>query len=329
MSERAGDRTRALDEAAAWFAKLSRRSVTTETLRAFRAWRRTPVNRDAYEKVERAWATASALAQDPDIASVTRDAARPSRRRGVRTRLRTAAWTALTLACVVSLGVILLVVSEVLGQGYATGPAEQRIVRLEDGTVVRLNARSRMAVRFAGDERRVELKSGEALFEVTHDPHRPFRVLAGDARVTAIGTRFDVDHLSTAVQVTLLDGGLEVTAPLTRQPLRLHPNEAVQVAAGAVRAPAPATTAEALAWTEGRLIFKQTPLRDALLKVNRYARRPVRLAAIDLAQAPVSGVFVAGDTSAFAHAAAALFDLAAEPDGEGGFVLKRRASGRS
>lgn len=324
MSERGGDRTRALEEAAAWFTQLSRRSVTTEALREFRAWRRTPANRSAYEKVERAWSTAGALALDEDIGAVTRAAGA-----SVQQRRRAAGWAVLTLAGFVALALVVLVGSQRLGPAYATGPAEQRIVRLEDGTVVRLNAMSRMAVRFAGDERRIELKSGEALFEVAHDPGRPFRVLAGDARVTALGTRFDVDRLSTAVQVTLLDGALEVTAPLTGRPLRLRPNETVQVAAGTLRAAAPATPGKALAWTEGRLIFKETPLEDALLEVNRYARRPVRLAATDLAQAPVNGVFVAGDTTAFAHAAAALFDLAAEPDGKGGYVLRRRTSGRS
>jgi len=328
MSERGGDRTRALNEAAAWFTRLSRRSVTTQALKEFRAWRGAPGNRAAYDEVERAWTTAGALSEDRDIQALTRAGASPPRRTR-RPRPAALGWAALALAGVSALGVAVVAGNDALAARYATGPAEQRILRLEDGTLVRLNARSRMAVRFTHGERRVELQSGEALFEVAHDPGRPFQVVADAARVTAVGTRFDVDRLAKAVQVTLFEGAVEVAGRRTPRPLRLHPNETVRVEAGIVRAVAPATPGEALAWTEGRLIFKNTPLQDALLEVNRYAGRPVRLADKDLAQAPVSGVFVAGDTRAFAQAAAALFDLAAEPDRAGGYTLRRRPSGRS
>ena len=329
MSEQGGDVTRALKEAAAWFTRLSRRSVTTQALKEFRAWRQAPGNRSAFEKVERAWTAAGALAEDPEIIAAGRAAGGSARRRLGSMRFPAAGWAALALASLVVLAIGILAGTEALDARYATGAAEQRIVRLEDGTVVRLSARSRIAVRIARRERRVELKSGEALFEVAHDAQRPFYVVADGARVTARGTRFDVDRLSDAVQVTLFEGGVEVAGRETPKALRLHPNEMVRVEGGTVQAAAPATPAEVLGWTEGRLVFKDTPLEDALLEVNRFARGPVRLAATDLAHAHVSGVFVAGDTRAFADAAAALFDLAAEPEGGGGYVLKRRTRERS
>jgi hypothetical protein len=40
-------------EAAAWFATLSRLSITGDELREFQAWRREPSNRDAYLEAER------------------------------------------------------------------------------------------------------------------------------------------------------------------------------------------------------------------------------------------------------------------------------------
>lgn len=59
------------------------------------------------------------------------------------------------------------------------------LVTLEDGTRVWLNARStlRYPVKFTAGERRVEL-SGEGLFDVTHNPERPFIVEADKATMT-------------------------------------------------------------------------------------------------------------------------------------------------
>lgn len=47
------DRTRATDEAKAWFASLSRKSITTNELDEFFDWRRDPVNASAYRAIER------------------------------------------------------------------------------------------------------------------------------------------------------------------------------------------------------------------------------------------------------------------------------------
>src|ERR1700724_1682824 len=75
---------------------------------------------------------------------------------------------------------------------YTTGIGEQRIVRLDDGTRLSLNSGTRVRIAYDDSERRVELESGEAYFEVAHNPARPFIVTAANHRVTALGTVFVV-----------------------------------------------------------------------------------------------------------------------------------------
>ncbi len=64
---------------------------------------------------------------------------------------------------------------------------------LSDGTHVSLSPDSelRYPVSFDGDTREVSL-NGEAHFEVTHDPGKPFIVNAGDKKITVLGTSFVV-----------------------------------------------------------------------------------------------------------------------------------------
>ena len=62
---------RAEREAAEWHARLGVRSVTTQTLEAFFAWRTVPENADAYRRVEKAWAASGRLAGDSQTVSYT------------------------------------------------------------------------------------------------------------------------------------------------------------------------------------------------------------------------------------------------------------------
>jgi ferric-dicitrate binding protein FerR (iron transport regulator) len=94
-------------------------------------------------------------------------------------------------------------------------PAGQRArLTLDDGTVVWLNARSNLIypAAFLGNERKVSLSSGEAFFEVTHDPDRPFTVSAQDLNITVLGTKFNVSMYQEEddIQVALEEGSVRV-----------------------------------------------------------------------------------------------------------------------
>src|SRR6185436_13229634 len=49
-------------------------------------------------------------------------------------------------------------------------------------------------------------------------------------------------------------------------------------------------------WSRGRLIFRGTPLAEAVEEVNRYSTRKLRVADPSLASLPVGGNFIAGDS---------------------------------
>lgn len=315
------DVSRARNEAAAWFTRLSRRSVTTQALRDFREWRRTPTNRAEYQRIEDIWEASHQLSSDPEIAAARREALQRSDRRRSR-RWRDGA--GLALASVAITGALLLLVGFLNRPPvFESGVGEQRIVRLDDGTVMRLNTDSRAVVKLGDDARLVELERGQALFDVAHDTARPFTVQADGAKVTALGTRFDVRKHEEAIEVLLLEGSVEVKAP-SGGPVTLRPNQRVTIRGNAIEAPAHANVPMLTSWTERRLTFQRTPLAAAVAEVNRYSEEKVKLEAEDLAAEPVSGVFETGDAKSFAAAVASVFDLrVVDAGGKGTLVLQR------
>lgn len=302
---RPGRDRRARDEAADWFARLNARTVSVSDLEAFRAWRAEPAHRDAYEAMEAAWRQSGELRDDPDIQAALAEAVvRPQRRSRPRP-----AWIlagALASAAVVVAGVWITN----RPQSYGTEVGERRVVRLADGSELQLDTGSLVTVRFQRDQRRLTLERGQALFQVAHDQDRPFVVHAGEVRVTATGTLFDVRRDAGGVRITLVEGGVVVTGQDERRVWRLEPNEQLIASpAEMTSAPRRVDVRAVTAWTEGRLEFDAVPLAAALDEVNRYEERPITLGQGVDGTLPISGAFDAGHGLAFAEAAARIYSL--------------------
>lgn len=320
---------RARTEAAAWFARLSKLSVTTDTLREFRDWKQRDGNAAAYAEVEATWNAAGQLRGDPDIQALTQAALHDTRpgHTSLRKRVRTArfALAAAGLAGSAAIAAWLAVGSQPV---YRTGVGEQQLVVLSDGSKVRLNTDSAIRVRFGGGQRRVDLTRGEAFFEVRHDPTHPFIVQADGARIFDIGTKFDVRRLASDVQVTLVEGQLKVAGNKGRPSAKLAPNQQLHVTDHGPLVPSPIDAGQASSWTSGRVIFRGLPLQDAISEVNRYSTDKIVLdGPPQLANRPVSGVFDTGDTAAFVAAAKTLFALQSTIGPEGSTHLSPAEAG--
>jgi transmembrane sensor len=314
---------RARTEAAAWFARLNRLSVTTDSLREFRDWKQRKGNAAAYAEIVATWEASGKLGRDPDIQALTRAAFAESDPAGNAARMRPAPATlalgGVALACAGMLAAWLVFGLQPV---YRTGVGEQRLVVLSDGSRVRLNTDSAIRVGFGGNQRRVELSRGEAFFEVKHDPSRPFVVLADGARITDLGTKFNVRRTSADVRVTLVEGEVQVAARAGRPPATLAPNQELVVSDRGRLASRRVDAAQASSWTTGRLVFHGEALKDAVAEVNRYSTAKIVLdGPPQLADQPVSGVFDAGDTASFVAAARTLFALQSTVDSRGSVHL--------
>lgn len=174
---------------------------------------------------------------------------------------------------------------------YDTGIGEQRSLTLEDGSIVELNARSKVRIAFDERQRDVELLEGQALFRVAKDHQRPFVVQAGTASVRAVGTQFDVNRKSEGTTVTVLEGRV-----LTKQTQRggeilLVSGEQMTVTPTAVQKTESPDVVAATAWTQHLLVFDGTALSDVLEEFSRHTRRRIVVDSPELAALKISGQY--------------------------------------
>jgi transmembrane sensor len=195
---------------------------------------------------------------------------------------------------------------------YSTHHGELETYRLADNSVLHLNTDTDLTVSYSKSERLVTLASGEAAFEVTHEPGRAFRVLAGPAQVVDLGTRFDVrleDHSSV---VTVVEGRVAVAPSPTLgtsgangsqtqpQSVELGAGQQLNVAAGAWPAtPVSVDAQRTTAWMHRQIMFDGEPLERVVAEFNRYAQKPVEIASPALRDLEISGVFSVDDSEAF------------------------------
>lgn len=192
---------------------------------------------------------------------------------------------------------------------YQTTKGEQREVALADGSLVMLNTETKIAVQFSNKTRSVLLDQGEAWFTVTHDQRRPFRVQVANGAIRDIGTQFIVNKSAQKVQVSVLEGIVEVgliasgESSGTPRPTILHQGEQVWYGTdGHLSEIGPFNRTTVGAWKEGKLIFQAQPLEEVLMEVARYRSEEIRLLDPSLPGIPVSGSFNIKNLESFAQA---------------------------
>jgi ferric-dicitrate binding protein FerR (iron transport regulator) len=148
---------------------------------------------------------------------------------------------------------------------------------LPDGSCVWLNANSSLTYTgtFGNDSRDVEL-SGEAYFEITKDAGKPFIVKAEEVSIRVLGTVFNVQAYPSEkrIETTLLKGSVSVIQKnIPEGGIFLHPGQQLlfdksdkKVIVKEVDI-TPYTS-----WKDGKLIFRQTVLKDAFAIMERNFR---------------------------------------------------------
>jgi transmembrane sensor len=227
---------RILEEASYWFVEMNERPADEETRQGFNYWLRTsPEHVRVYLEISSHWEDGTprpntrvesvdeliALAQhERNVVLLPTNSAQhtdtplnlQSLQKDGRDRRRLARPRTLALAASVLLTLVatLIAYNTYFADVYVTAIGEQRSLRLDDGSTVQLNARSKIRVRYTDDRRNIDLLEGQALFQVAKDSARPFIVSASNTQVRAIGTQFDINRKRTGTVVTVIEGKVAV-----------------------------------------------------------------------------------------------------------------------
>lgn len=202
---------------------------------------------------------------------------------------------------------VMNVVSEPVELVYQTELGQQSTAKLKDGSTMALNTESVARVRYDDQERAVFLEKGEAHFNVTKNHEIPFVVYAGNGKVRAVGTAFNVRVNEQQVDVTVSEGTVQVITPKLSDLPATH-NEALTsitlTERGIVRYRdtiesytyiEPQELAHKLAWKSGKWIFEGETLAYVIAEANRYTSDVIEISDPHIANLRVGGYFDVGD----------------------------------
>jgi len=208
---------------------------------------------------------------------------------------------------------------------YTTSIGEQRVVELPDASVITLNADSQIKVHLEQASREIDLRRGEALFKVAHDPGRPFRVRTRVGFVQAIGTQFNVDdRVNGDTRVSVLEGRVRaVSSSGTEMTLGAGEEADIRLNGSIARREHP-NVSNTVAWRQHRLVFDSATLEEMAAEFNRYNQSlHLRVEGLQDDRRRFDGSFEATDPQSFIEMLSKDPDLAIDQhDGE--VVIRRR-----
>lgn len=210
------------------------------------------------------------------------------------------------------------------GPSYSTPVGGLASVPMQDGSKITLNTDSAVRVEVTETARRVDLKQGEAFFEVVPDAKRSFVVNAGSRSVVVLGTRFSVRREGGEIQVQVTEGKVRIENG--------DPGGAVELVAGGVAHTATAGTVvqsrpvaevqESLSWRSGYVVLWDADLAQAVAEFNRYNERKLALGGEIPQAVKLTGKFKATNVDAFVRLLEDGFGVRAHKEGDK-IVLQR------
>ena len=213
------------------------------------------------------------------------------------------------------------------GRVFQTAKGELQQITLSDNSLIELNSDTKLAVHYGWFSRSLELVRGEALFSVAPDKLRPFEVLAGGGKLRDIGTRFDVAIGSSANQISVLEGTIELNLPATGEQIQTKAGQVMTYNATTVLSePAAADVTTFAVWRNHKLIFRNTKLSEVIIELERY--HPVHFRFIDptLGGLTLGGVFDNNNLDRFLATLEAVLPVDIKRDKNGDVMINRRKS---
>ncbi len=157
--------------------------------------------------------------------------------------------------------------------------------RLSDGTLVNLNSGSKLIfpTEFSGKTRNVELV-GEAFFDVTPNPARPFIVKTSEINVKVLGTAFDLQAYpgTNMISTTLVHGKVVLEREsdgISRQLAELRPSDRAvfRTDGKVINVSVEEDLDKYIAWKDGKLVFFNDPIENVAEKLGNWYNVTVKI----------------------------------------------------
>lgn len=208
---------------------------------------------------------------------------------------------------------------------YALLNEQGKKIILPDGSTVLLNSDSRISYpkTFALNERKVELE-GEAFFDVTKNPDKPFIIETKNAEVKVLGTSFNVNASIPGNQVEVF-----VETGLVQLSRKRNGDEKILVNPGDLGVLNTAKLTKVknndqniIAWKTKELIFREDNLENVIKTLNKVYKTNIECENQDLLNLRYTSTFRDQDINSILHVICLTFNLKLENKNDQIYLVK-------
>lgn len=223
---------------------------------------------------------------------------------------------------------------------YTAERGSKRSLTLSDGSIMHLSSGSIAEVVYTNRERRIRLFRGEAVFDVTRDVARPFRVYVGKKRVEAVGTSFLTRLVGDELELVVTEGRVRLDALSFENALtadqavnssenyqKVFVNEGSRVVSSDMQNIIEVdkdAIARYTAWMQGKHIFEGDALKHIASEISRHSTKTIVISDPELRTMKMGGVFETGQVDVFLSALEASLDVNIEYADDGLIYIKHR-----
>lgn len=154
----------------------------------------------------------------------------------------------------------------------STSSGEIKTIVLSDSSIIWLNSNTtiRISKTYNNDNRMVELLTGEAFFEVSHNKDLPFIVSSNGYNIKVLGTKFNVfAYPNRQFKTSLIEGSIELSSSNSQHlfsPITLTPNKSIEEIDGDMVAAR--INIDDMLWKNGIMAFKNDTFKSVTQKLE-------------------------------------------------------------
>ena len=283
MSQSHENQTGVADVAAQWVVRSQGDSFGDADILALTEWlEAAPAHASAFEEALMTWEMVEALAGDlgvtePAPAEVIDFSTFRERAAARKAPLwsKPAVMTGIAAALVAAIAIPMFALKGAPVTVYETHKGQRQTIALADGSTLQLNTDTRVSVQLSAHARTMVLDRGEMALKVTHDANRPLTLTAGDAKITDLGTEFNVRRDDGSVAVAVREGEVALNDTGASTTTLRAGDSAVHEAGTAGAAVSHGDPDQAFAWQTAHAIYHDQPLSAVVKDLNRYFDKPI------------------------------------------------------
>ena len=185
---------------------------------------------------------------------------------------------------------------------------------LPDGSILALDAKTNIKMKFYNDERKIDLLEGQVMFDIAKDQNRPFKIKSNAIEIEVLGTSFEVRNKNKETQVKVAHGTVKVsyingTSNMPRLISLLNKGDELKVNDFGKILVLKSTVVDNIAlWQNNRIFFDNVSLKEAVLELSKYIKNEIKIQD-EISSLNITGRFFTNKPGKFFEAITSIYPI--------------------